>query len=143
MENRLYLSENDKKIAGVCGGIAEYFGIDSTIIRILWLISIVVYGSGLLVYIIAAIIMPKRENVGTGINSDRNSNKINVQENNTFSRSFDEIKNKKFFGYSLIIVGAILLSKKFMVLRWLSFKFLFPAVLIILGIFILGNGPKK
>lgn len=143
MENRLYLSENDKKIAGVCGGIAEYFGIDSTIIRILWLISIVVYGSGLLVYIIAAIIMPKRENVGTGINSDRNSNKINVQENNTFSRSFDEIKNKKFFGYSLIIVGAILLSKKFMVLRWLSFKFLFPAVLIMLGIFILSNGPKK
>ena len=57
MKNRLYRSESDKKIAGVCGGIAEYFGIDSTIIRLIWTISIAVYGTGLLVYIIAAIIM--------------------------------------------------------------------------------------
>ena len=58
---KLYLSENDKKIAGVCGGIAEYFGIDSTIIRIAWIIFVLLGGSGILGYIIAWIIIPSRD----------------------------------------------------------------------------------
>ncbi|NRT36817.1 PspC domain-containing protein [Clostridium beijerinckii] len=60
MEKRLYLSATDKKLAGVCGGIAEYFGIDSTLVRIGWAILIVCAGSGLLLYIICALIIPKR-----------------------------------------------------------------------------------
>ena len=36
MNKKLYRSKNDKKISGVCGGIAEYFGIDATIVRLLW-----------------------------------------------------------------------------------------------------------
>lgn len=48
----------DRKIAGVCSGFAEYFNIDVTIIRLIWAILILVYGTGLLAYIIAAIIMP-------------------------------------------------------------------------------------
>ena len=50
---------NDKKIAGVCGGIAEFFGIDPTIIRLAWTIFTLVGGSGLVAYIVAAIIMPE------------------------------------------------------------------------------------
>lgn len=49
----------DRRIAGVCGGIAEYFGWDPTIIRIIWAVMIFCYGTGLLAYIIAAIIMPE------------------------------------------------------------------------------------
>ena len=143
MVNRLYRSESDKKVAGVCGGIAEYFGIDSTIIRLLWLISIVVYGAGLLIYIIAAIIMPTREDINTRVNLHKDSDEVNKQKNSTFSEGFDKEKNRKFFGYVLIIVGAILLSKRFIVLRWLSFKFLFPIILIILGMFILSGNFKK
>ncbi|CUU50032.1 PspC domain-containing protein [Clostridium beijerinckii] len=60
MEKRLYLSATDKKLAGVCGGIAEYFGLDSTLVRIGWAILIVCAGSGLLLYIICALIIPKR-----------------------------------------------------------------------------------
>ena len=56
---KLYLSEKDRKIAGVCGGVAEYFGIDSTIIRLLWIIALFFAGGGLIAYIIAAIIIPK------------------------------------------------------------------------------------
>lgn len=55
---KMYKSTYDKKIAGVCGGIAEYFGIDSTIVRLLWLIATLLGGSGIVLYIIAAIIMP-------------------------------------------------------------------------------------
>ncbi len=60
MEKRLYLSATDKKLAGVCGGIAEYFGLDSTLVRIGWAILIVFAGSGLLLYIICALIIPKQ-----------------------------------------------------------------------------------
>ena len=143
MENRLYRSESDKKIAGVCGGIAEYFGIDPTIIRLLWLISIAVYGTGLLIYIVAAIIMPKREYTNARPGSNGNFDKNNGQKSNMFGRGFNQEEGRKFFGYALIIVGAILFSKRFIFLSWLSFRFLFPIVLIVLGIFILSSRPKK
>ena len=59
-EKKLYKSNTDKKIAGVCGGIAEYFTIDSTLVRLGWVLFSLLGGSGLLAYIIAAIIMPDR-----------------------------------------------------------------------------------
>ena len=59
-EKKLYKSSTDKKLAGVCGGIAEYFNIDSTLVRLGWVVFSLLGGSGLLAYIIAAIIMPGR-----------------------------------------------------------------------------------
>jgi len=56
---KLYKS-NERKICGVCGGIAEFFGIDPTLVRLIYLVLSVAYGSGLLVYIVAAIIMDDR-----------------------------------------------------------------------------------
>ena len=57
---KLYKSNTDKKIAGVCGGIAEYFNIDATLVRLGWVVFSLLGGSGLRAYIIAAIIMPER-----------------------------------------------------------------------------------
>ena len=59
-EKKLYKSSTDKKLAGVCGGIAEYFNIDPTLVRLGWVLFSLLGGSGLLAYIIAAIIMPDR-----------------------------------------------------------------------------------
>lgn len=58
MKKRLYKSSTDKKVCGVCGGIANYFDVDPTVIRLIWVIFTFVGGSGLIAYIIAAIIMP-------------------------------------------------------------------------------------
>ena len=60
MDKKLYRSKTDRKIAGVCGGIAEYFGIDSTLVRLGWILFTFAGGSGILAYIIAWIIMPDR-----------------------------------------------------------------------------------
>lgn len=61
MENkRLYRSSTNYKLAGVCGGIGEYFNIDPTLVRLGWIVFSVMGGAGLLAYIIAAIIMPKQ-----------------------------------------------------------------------------------
>jgi phage shock protein PspC (stress-responsive transcriptional regulator) len=54
---KLYRSVRDRKIMGVCGGLAEYFEIDATIIRLVWALTILFGGTGLLAYIVAAIIM--------------------------------------------------------------------------------------
>ena len=58
MKKRLYKSSTDKKVCGVCGGIANYFDVDPTVIRLIWVIFTLASGSGLIAYIIAAIIMP-------------------------------------------------------------------------------------
>ncbi len=58
MAKKLYRSVEDKKIAGVCGGLGEYFDIDPTIIRLIWLAMLFAVGSGVLAYIIAWIIVP-------------------------------------------------------------------------------------
>lgn len=62
MENKKQLKRStNKMIAGVCGGVAEYFGIDPTIVRILFAVFGIAYGVGLLVYIVALFVMPKSE----------------------------------------------------------------------------------
>lgn len=62
MEKKLYRSRTNSMLAGVCGGIAEYFGMDATIIRLAWVLFCALGGSGVLAYIIAAIIIPYRPN---------------------------------------------------------------------------------
>ena len=57
MDKKLYKSKVDKKVAGVCGGVAEYFEIDPTIVRLVAVVLILGWGSGLLAYIIAALVM--------------------------------------------------------------------------------------
>ncbi len=59
MEKRLYKSNVDKKLDGVCAGIAEYFNLDPTVIRLLWVLATLFVGAGILAYIVAAIIMPR------------------------------------------------------------------------------------
>jgi phage shock protein C len=56
---RLTLSETKKQAAGVCGGIAEYFGIDPTLVRALFVLATLMGGPGLLIYIVLWIVIPK------------------------------------------------------------------------------------
>ncbi|HSL35176.1 MAG TPA: PspC domain-containing protein [Candidatus Limnocylindrales bacterium] len=58
MNRRLYRCRHDRRLAGVAGGIAEYFDADPTVVRILWILSIFLGGTGLLLYIAMAIIVP-------------------------------------------------------------------------------------
>ena len=60
MDKKLYKIEEGKKVCGVCGGLAEYFNIDPTLIRIGWTLLALCAGSGILAYFICAIIMPTK-----------------------------------------------------------------------------------
>lgn len=58
MEKRLHRSRTEKMIGGVCGGLAEYFGIDPTIVRVVWVLITLTAGLGILLYLVLWIVMP-------------------------------------------------------------------------------------
>ena len=80
MEKKLYRSDVDKKIAGVCGGISEYFKIDSTIVRLLLVVFCLMGGAGVLLYIVAWAVMPERPQNNFDYNNPYN-NPYNNQNN--------------------------------------------------------------
>ena len=61
MKKELRRSETDVKICGVCGGIGEYLGVDPNVIRLIWVAISLFAGTGILLYIIAAVLMPKAQ----------------------------------------------------------------------------------
>ena len=66
MAKKLYRSVNDKKLCGVCGGLGEYFDIDSTLVRLLWvLLAFLSCGAALLGYLVCAIVIPQQPQIGT------------------------------------------------------------------------------
>ena len=63
-KKRLYRVEGESaKLLGVCGGLAEYFDIDPTIIRVIWLVSSIVYGVGIVAYFAFALCMPRKSEI--------------------------------------------------------------------------------
>jgi len=60
MKKKLYKTRKDKKLDGVCGGIAEYFDIDPTLVRLAWILFTALGGSGIVAYIVCAIVIPEK-----------------------------------------------------------------------------------
>ena len=56
---RIHKSARDKKLAGVCGGIAEWLGIDPTVVRLAWIALVLGWGSGALAYLVCALVLPE------------------------------------------------------------------------------------
>ncbi len=84
MKKELRRSSTDCKICGVCGGIAEYFGIDSNLVRLIWAAVSLFAGAGVLLYIVAAVILPK------GDEQQKDLHDILHPENSENEQKFDE-----------------------------------------------------
>ncbi len=63
VEKKLYRSERERMIAGVCGGLSEYFDVDPVLVRLLWVVFTCLVGSGIILYILACIIIPNERDV--------------------------------------------------------------------------------
>jgi phage shock protein C len=127
---KLYRSNRDKMVAGVCGGIAEYFDVDSSLIRLLWVLLIIFGGSGLLLYIIGWVIIPEREDLSQPHTEDRD---LIPQDS----------KTNTLFGVLLIGLGAVLLFDHFF--PWRSLARYWPVVLIVVGVIMISGwrGDRK
>ena len=131
MNKKLKRSSSNRVIAGVCGGIGEYFNIDPVVIRIIWvLLSFMPGGPGFLAYLVCALIIPEDDGV---IYQDEDSS---VNTSNTAI----------FIGIALIVVGGIMLTK----IIWPQFAFkimnigkYWPILFIIFGIYIIINQANK
>ncbi len=148
MSRQLYRPRRNRVIAGVCSGFADYFGIDAVIIRIITII-IALSGTGILAYIIAAVIMPSEENVHGGENWGRGTDSstedfIHEQEKErdewAEAPKYNSEKNKLVIGAILVGVGILFLIRQF--IPHFDYKLLVPVVLIGVGGLILVKGRR-
>ena len=76
---RLTLSTTNRKLGGVCGGVAQYLGIDPTLVRVLWVLSVLLAGFGVLAYIIMWIVVPE-EGSEAALGTERSGAQRSVAE---------------------------------------------------------------
>jgi phage shock protein C len=150
MNKRLYRSKNNKVLAGVCGGLGEYFGVDPTIIRIVYaaislIISPLLLG-GVVIYVIAAIVIPQDEGsfsenytqqTNEGFTEDVSGMKTddwNKQVN------YDAGKNRILLGTALVVIGILFLLKQ--LVYWFDYKYIIPLIVVGIGIYIIYKGGK-
>ncbi len=128
----LYRSRSNKTLAGVCGGIAEYFGFDPTIVRLLWVVLTLFGGSGILLYVIAYFVMPK--------NPD-----YSVPPPHSAKADFTA---GKVVGIFLMFIGVLLLLDNLDIFSFHSFwheswEFVLPAIFVFAGIALILKAERK
>ena len=126
---KLYRSNTDKIIWGVCGGLGEYFKIDSVIIRILFILMFLAWGTGLFFYIILAIMMPKTSKKTEAVEEKK-------EENNKF---------RFLLGIFLALIGVnIMLTSifNFNMFSFIDWKIILSAFLILIGLKIIFENEK-
>ena len=109
---KIYRSRKNRIIFGVCGGLAEYFGISPLLIRLLFILLVMAGGSGIFLYLILAVFMPKEEN-----KVDLNKDNLAEEAKRRTKELAEEIKrneswiknSRNVFGLILIILGLNLL----------------------------------
>jgi phage shock protein C len=124
MEKKLYRSRTNSMIAGVCGGLGEYLSVDPTILRVVAVLLIFADGIGLLAYIVGWIIIPRRPMMEAEV--------ITI-EKSTLSYLLP--------GLALIFLGLIFLLDN--LVPWFRFRYLWPVILIVVGIALLLKTQKK
>ncbi len=132
--NKLQRSKSNRVFAGVCGGVGEYFNIDPTIVRIVWvLLGLPSFGTAFVVYLICSFIIP--EDDGFIYSDDYNDRNEKLRNNAPL-----------FIGLGLIVWGGFLLAR--IIFPWFTLKLVnlwrfWPVLLILLGIYVLINQRDK
>jgi len=156
MYKKLYRSNTDKMIGGVSGGIAEYFEIDPTIVRILFVLAVFFGGGGLIAYIILWIIVPEKPYVFPGSQQTQTENQSNFtqQQPESEAKNHNSSANEEPFNYAafqqkqksntgsvagivLIVIGGLFLLNNF--IPRFNFGDFWPFILIAVGIALLLN----
>lgn len=144
MAKKLYRSREDRVIGGVCGGLADFFDIDSTWIRLGFILVVLAGGAGILAYIIAWIVIPEEP-----VRSKRKAEEGEVivegeieeeyADNPTDDKNYDQ--RQKILGFILVILGVF-----FLIDRWLPFfrwERFWPLLIVVLGLSLLIKGVRK
>jgi phage shock protein C len=147
MENkRLYRSPKNSIIAGVCGGLSEYFNVEPVLIRGLFVVAILAGGGGVLVYVVLWIITPLETNVfsNPGNNSTSGSEEPIDEKINT--DKMEEHKKQRndgnlWGGLILIVLGAMFLIDRFV--PNIDFGDLWPLILVVIGVILISRSIQR
>jgi phage shock protein C len=127
-KRRLYRLDDDYLIAGVCSGLGEYFEIEATLVRLVFVL-LALTGSGVVIYLILWLIIPKK-------GESMKDNKMENLAKKVRKKDFSYQRKGNFFGLLLVIVGGIFLLEKLipMVINW---EYVFPGLLVVLGLYLI------
>jgi phage shock protein C len=141
--NKIVRSESDRMIAGVCGGIAAYFDIDASIVRLIFIAVILLGGSGILAYLILWFILPNEHETNQQTEEIMKQNVTEIKEaTETASKEVKEIakkSGKSIWGAVLIGLGVVFLLQNFGFAHYLQLDKTWPVLLIVLGFLIVGR----
>jgi phage shock protein C len=162
MDKKLYRSRQDQIVGGVCGGIAEYFGIDATLVRLAFVLFALIEGAGVIAYIIAWIIVPERpreddrrykedvydvdyksEDEEGEYKAEQNSSENDETEKKSkqHSKEHNKEQRKRVLGLILVALGIF-----FILDNWIPgfyWRRFWPVILIILGVVLIYREVKK
>lgn len=144
---KMQRSATDKKLGGVCAGIAAYLGVDVTIIRVAFVIGTLAWGATLLLYVILWMVMPEENIYYSSYNSfygAQTGTTDYVGESQIHATVDIQQKTSTFtipVGIIMIIFGAIMLAANF--IPHIDFTDLFPLVIVAIGVILIMNGLQK
>lgn len=142
LQKKLFRSETNRIIAGVAGGLGEYFDIDPNIIRLIFIVLVFFSGFGILLYILLWILIPSQSEVGD-IPEDhikKNLNEIKGRAESFFSKVHKDKNHSDrrfWWGSIILLIGILFLLSNFRVFYFFDIFRLWPLILIIWGLSIL------
>ena len=156
MTKTLHRSQTDKVIAGVCGGLAEYCDIDSIIIRLLFILVVALGGSGVFLYLILWLTMPKSSSGEAVLTEERVKEFANeikekaqdfkeeVKKYNRNTEKHDHGGGRRFFGWLLLVLGIAFLINN-LVPYWMRAQMIrfWPLFLIIAAVLMIANSREE
>jgi phage shock protein PspC (stress-responsive transcriptional regulator) len=141
---RLYRCRHDRRIAGVASGVAEFFDLDPTVVRVVWFLSIFFGGLGLLLYIAMALIVPLEPmtDVSPAEAAGAGADPVAIGTAGHRHAPRQPGRWSLFFGYALILLGGIALVDA-LAPAWESWRYLWPAFIIGIGAFLVAGALRK
>jgi len=144
MAKELYRDKQRASIGGVCAGLADYFNVDITLVRALFLVALFGFGTGVLLYIILWIVVPEKKitfqepTVDYTVNDAGEAQPVEEQAFNGKRKKNNE---SVIGGLVLLTLGVIFLADEF--IPWFEFHKLWPLILIAAGVGVIWNNNKN
>lgn len=153
MNRRLSRCRHDRLLAGVAGGLAEYFDIDPTLVRVLWVVSVFFGGLGLFLYVLMAIIVPLEPEVGPAALAPEGDPAGEAAVSPPVGWHSQPAAHRHptrgtgrlvtFFGIALILFGALALLDAFLPAWADSGRFLWPAFILGIGAILVASAVRR
>lgn len=145
MEKKLYRDETRKVIGGVCAGLADYFGVDVAIVRLVFLLTLILKGGGMLIYIVLWIVLPKKSYPLNQPFVDYTVPPATPPQATPpiFNQPQKRSTGSIMAGTILVLLGAYFIMDDFNIIPNWDFDHFWPVILIAIGIVFIFSGEKK